>query len=167
MCCVCCLCNASLSLALFRALCYVPAVEASSVSNVSSTSSSSSSSNGDVAAASENSEAEQQPLASPEAAVAAALAAGLPQQLVDALSAEQLQQQPQLVASWATWLRVWRGRLAEEGMPDSERMAMQAAASPKFVPRQHLLQVGRPSPPPPLRWCLAALLVLPGLCNVS
>jgi uncharacterized protein YdiU (UPF0061 family) len=41
----------------------------------------------------------------------------------------------------AAWLRVWKGRLAEEGVPDEQRMAMQMAASPKFVPRQHLLQV--------------------------
>jgi uncharacterized protein YdiU (UPF0061 family) len=124
----------------FRALAHIPTADTSS-----SSSSSSSEANNNGSSSSSTSllaeGQEQQPLASPEAAVAAALAAGLPQRLVDALSAEQLQQQPQVIDGWAAWLRVWRGRLAEEGMQDEQRMAMQAAASPKFVPRQHLLQV--------------------------
>lgn len=32
-------------------------------------------------------------------------------------------------------------RLREDGVPDAERMASQDRANPKFVPRQHLLQV--------------------------
>jgi uncharacterized protein YdiU (UPF0061 family) len=125
----------------FRALAHIPTAD----SNGSSSSSSSAANNNGSSSSSSLAEAdaaqEQQPLASAEAAVDAALAAGLPQRLIDALSAEQLQQQPQVIESWAAWLRVWRGRLAEEGVPDEQRMAMQMAASPKFVPRQHLLQV--------------------------
>jgi uncharacterized protein YdiU (UPF0061 family) len=122
----------------FRALAHIPTTDSSS------SSSSAANNNGSSSSSSPTGEDQQQglpPLDSPEAAVDAALAAGLPQRLIDALSAEQLQQQPQLIEGWAAWLRVWKGRLAEEGVPDAQRMAMQASASPKFVPRQHLLQV--------------------------
>jgi uncharacterized protein YdiU (UPF0061 family) len=124
----------------FRALAHIPTADSSSNG---SSSSSAANNNGSSSSSSAEADAaqEQQPLASVEAAVDAALAAGLPQRLIDALSAEQLQQQPHVIDSWAAWLRVWKGRLAEEGLPDEQRMAMQMAASPKFVPRQHLLQV--------------------------
>jgi uncharacterized protein YdiU (UPF0061 family) len=128
----------------FRALAHIPTAD-TAASNGSSSSSAAnnngSSSSSSVAESADAAQEEQQPLASAAAAVGAALAAGLPQRLVDALSAEQLQQQPQLIESWAAWLRVWKGRLSEEGLSDEQRMAMQMAASPKFVPRQHLLQV--------------------------
>ncbi|WIA41728.1 hypothetical protein OEZ86_009071 [Tetradesmus obliquus] len=126
----------------FRALAHIPTADSSSSSSSSSSAANNngSSSSSLAAADQEQDEPNLPPLASPEAAVAAAVAAGLPQRLIDALSAEQLQQQPQLIEGWAAWLRVWKGRLAEEGLPEGQRMAMQAAASPKFVPRQHLLQ---------------------------
>jgi uncharacterized protein YdiU (UPF0061 family) len=127
----------------FRALAHIPSAATSSNGSSSSSAAGNNGSSSSSSSSAETNQAQQQqqPLASTEAAVDAALAAGLPQRLVDALSAEQLQQQPQLVESWAAWLRVWQGRLAEEGLPDEQRMAMQMAASPKFVPRQHLLQV--------------------------
>jgi hypothetical protein len=42
---------------------------------------------------------------------------------------------------WRAWLGAWRAKLAEEGVPDAERWAAMKAANPKFIPRQHLLQV--------------------------
>jgi hypothetical protein len=47
------------------------------------------------------------------------MAAGLPSQLVGALTADALAEEgPTLVDEWGTWLRLWRARLAEEGMQE-------------------------------------------------
>lgn len=110
----------------FRALAHTPGTAAgagASSSNGSSDSSStgpsstSSSSETPTAAEAAGQEGEQFP--TPGAAVEAALAAGLPQQLVDALTADALAEEgPALVEEWATWLRLWRARLAEEGMAE-------------------------------------------------
>jgi uncharacterized protein YdiU (UPF0061 family) len=82
------------------------------------TTSSGSSDSGDGSAAAAG---EQRPYPTASAALAAALAAGLPQQLVDALEGDALAETPGLVDEWATWLRLWRGRLAEEGLPEQVR----------------------------------------------
>ncbi|KAF8058303.1 selO [Scenedesmus sp. PABB004] len=74
------------------------------------------------------------------AGAAAARTAGLPARLVDALTGEALDADAALVGDWAAWLGAWRARLAADGEADAPRMARQRAASPKFVPRQHLLQ---------------------------
>ena len=43
----------------------------------------------------------------------------LPQRLVEALTADALAEEgPALVEEWATWLRLWRARLAEEGVAE-------------------------------------------------
>jgi hypothetical protein len=73
-----------------------------------------------AAAAEPVEQAEQYP--TPAAAVEAAVAAGLPSQLVDALTADALAEEgPALVDEWVTWLRLWRARLAEEGMQEEVR----------------------------------------------
>lgn len=158
-------CPAGLSLLLqpqadftntFRALSYIPSTEPHTPAAAAAAANTPSSSNGNGGSSSSSStplEASDlsepsastaaEPLESPAAAVAAAVAAGLPQKLVDALSSEALMQDPSLIDQWAQWLRVWRLRLQEEGLSDQERMRVQQAASPKFVPRQHLLQVGQ------------------------
>lgn len=124
----------------FRALSYIPtrATDPSSNGDGSNTSTSTSSSTSEAAP-----ESTPQPLESTTAARYAALAAGLPETLVDALTLEALMEDPLLIDQWSQWLRVWRARLQEEGLSDAERMKMQQAVSPKFVPRQHLLQVRR------------------------
>jgi uncharacterized protein YdiU (UPF0061 family) len=140
----------------FRALSYIPTREthssSSSAAAGTSSSSSSSSSNGNGSSNSSggapqtpdlsepSASTAPEPLESPAAAIFAAVSAGLPEKLVDALTADALMQDPSLIDQWAQWLRVWRLRLQEEGLSDQERMKMQQAASPKFVPRQHLLQ---------------------------
>lgn len=48
---------------------------------------------------------------------------------------------PEAEAAWLQWLRVYRLRLREEGVPDEQRRRQQDAVNPKFIPRQHLLQV--------------------------
>jgi hypothetical protein len=64
----------------------------------------------------------------------------LPPELAAAIPEAQLT--AEAAAGWRAWLGAWRGRLAEEGVPEAQRVAAMKAASPKFVPRQHLLQVG-------------------------
>ncbi|KAI8475947.1 MAG: hypothetical protein J3K34DRAFT_453224 [Monoraphidium minutum] len=65
-------------------------------------------------------------------------ARGLPAALAAAIPEEQLTEEE--AASWHAWLGAWRARLREEGVADEERWAAMKRASPKFVPRQHLLQ---------------------------
>jgi len=106
----------------FRALVHIPntpspAAAATSGNGSSSAASASSSSS---TAGQEQEQAESFP--SPGAAVAAAVSAGLPQQLVDACTADALAEEgPALVDEWVTWLRLWRARLAEEGTPEKVR----------------------------------------------
>ena len=106
----------------FRALAHTPGTAGTSSSNgssASSTSPSSTSGSSETPAAAEAAGQEGEQFPTPGAAVEAALAAGLPQQLVDALTADALAEEgPALVEEWATWLRLWRARLAEEGMAE-------------------------------------------------
>lgn len=91
-----------------------PSSASTSGNGSSSTSSSEASSS---SAAAEAAEQEQYP--TPGAAVEAAVAAGLPSQLADAMTADALAEEgPALVDEWVTWLRLWRARLAEEGMQE-------------------------------------------------
>jgi uncharacterized protein YdiU (UPF0061 family) len=112
----------------FRALAHTPGTAAATTTNGSSsgsgsdsTPSTSSSSSGVSASAAEQQggDAEQEQYSSSEAAEEAYRAAGLPQRLVDAFTADALAEEgPALVDEWSTWLRLWRGRLAEEGLPE-------------------------------------------------
>ncbi len=43
------------------------------------------------------------------------------------------------MAAWREWLRLWRARLAEEGLQDAERAALQDMTNPALVPRNHVL----------------------------
>lgn len=43
-------------------------------------------------------------------------------------------------ASWAAWLRLYRGALAGDALPPAERAALQDGANPLYVPRNYLLQ---------------------------
>ncbi|KAG2499596.1 hypothetical protein HYH03_002537 [Edaphochlamys debaryana] len=64
---------------------------------------------------------------------------GMPPSLAAALNdGEQMSEEG--VAEWSQWLQAYRARLRADGRPDPERQAAQRLASPKFVPRQHLLQ---------------------------
>jgi hypothetical protein len=65
--------------------------------------------------------AELPPLPSGAAAIEAALAAGLPGVLVDALTGDAVAEDPGVIGEWVTWLRLWRARLAEEGLPEKVR----------------------------------------------
>lgn len=129
-----------LVLVLYRALIHTPGTASGSESASAPTSNGSSSSSGNssssaststdadastaaastpasTAAPAQDQEAEQYP--TPGAAVEAAVAAGLPQHLVDAMTADALAEEgPALVDEWTTWLRLWRARLAEEGIPE-------------------------------------------------
>lgn len=42
--------------------------------------------------------------------------------------------------AWKEWIASYRKTLQNEGLDESERMAMQNATNPKYIPRQHLLQ---------------------------
>jgi uncharacterized protein YdiU (UPF0061 family) len=64
--------------------------------------------------------------------------AGLPAALAAAIPGDKLDDAA--AASWRAWLGAWRAKLRAEGAPDAERWAAMRRASPKFVPRQHLLQ---------------------------
>ncbi|KIZ03595.1 hypothetical protein MNEG_4369 [Monoraphidium neglectum] len=63
---------------------------------------------------------------------------GLPAELAAAIPAEELTEEA--AAGWRAWLGAWRAKLREEGVADAERAASMKRASPKFIPRQHLLQ---------------------------
>lgn len=114
----------------FRALAHTPGTAAATTNGSTSSSGSgdstatgtSSSSGGGSAPAAEQQGgdvAEQEQYSSSEAAVEAYRAAGLPQRLVDAFTADALAEEgPALVDEWSTWMRLWRGRLAEEGLAE-------------------------------------------------
>ena len=68
-----------------------------------------------------------------------AAAAILPPTLAAAVPADKLTEEA--AAGWAAWLGAWRAKLRAEGLPDAARWAEMKRASPKFIPRQHLLQV--------------------------
>jgi uncharacterized protein YdiU (UPF0061 family) len=68
---------------------------------------------------------------------------GLPRALEQALSSSRALSSPERAAEWRQWVSAWRAALRAEGGPaadDAQRQALQRSASPKFVPRQHLLQ---------------------------
>ena len=79
------------------------------------------------------------------AATAAAAAGADPEQLPPllraALDEAALQDNPERVAAWLQWLAAWRVKLKEEGLEEAERQALQKSVNPKFIPRQHLMQV--------------------------
>ncbi|MEW5306788.1 MAG: hypothetical protein WDW36_009226 [Sanguina aurantia] len=47
---------------------------------------------------------------------------------------------PERAAAWAEWVSFYQARLRSQDLSDSDRIAFQDAANPKFIPRQHLLQ---------------------------
>jgi uncharacterized protein YdiU (UPF0061 family) len=114
----------------YRALSDVPALpeesETSGVSSSSSAPSSMSSGGGEGEAGGEGS--------TPR--LPSALAAVLPEAVLGS---------PERVAAWQEWLDRWRVRLVDAWGRDEEahaqRRKLQKLASPKYVPRQHLLQV--------------------------
>jgi uncharacterized protein YdiU (UPF0061 family) len=57
------------------------------------------------------------------------------------LNEDTLRDKPEQVAAWLQWLAAWKAKLLEEGLEEGERQAVQKSANPKFIPRQHLLQV--------------------------
>jgi len=69
---------------------------------------------------------------------------GLPASLERALaSSPTALSDPSRLAAWRQWLGAWRAALRAAGGPsavDASRQALQRASSPKYVPRQHLLQ---------------------------
>jgi serine/tyrosine/threonine adenylyltransferase len=69
---------------------------------------------------------------------------GLPRALEAALASSPIAlSDPSRLAAWRQWLGAWRAALRAEGGPsadDARRQALQRSASPKYVPRQHLLQ---------------------------
>lgn len=70
-------------------------------------------------------------------------AGGLPRSVEAALrGSKALSTEPRL-AAWRSWVSAWRAALRAEGgqsVDDASRQKLQRSASPKFVPRQHLLQ---------------------------
>jgi hypothetical protein len=67
--------------------------------------------------------------------------ADLPPALVACLAPKALQEDPGRAPAWRQWLGAWRAALRAEGVSCEERQRRQKAVSPKYVPRQHLLQV--------------------------
>lgn len=63
---------------------------------------------------------------------------GLPPALAAAIP--EAQRTDEAVSGWLAWLGAWRAQLRQEGVADEARWAAMKRASPKFVPRQHLLQ---------------------------
>jgi uncharacterized protein YdiU (UPF0061 family) len=129
----------------FRALAHIPTGSNSSSpgdsANCSSSSNSGSNNSGGQDHAAAASADPEKVLSSASDAVGVATAAGIPQQLAEAFDGAAVAAAPELIDEWLQWMRVWQGRLQEEGLPEAERQAMQKLASPKFIPRQHLLQV--------------------------
>jgi uncharacterized protein YdiU (UPF0061 family) len=68
---------------------------------------------------------------------------GLPSALARALAPSKALSTPERAAEWRAWVSAWRAALRAEGglaRDDAARQRLQRSASPKFVPRQHLLQ---------------------------
>jgi uncharacterized protein YdiU (UPF0061 family) len=66
--------------------------------------------------------------------------AALPEPLLAALGGPAaLPQERQ--AAWLQWLAVYQAALRAEGVADAERQAGQDSANPKYIPRQHLMQL--------------------------
>lgn len=42
-------------------------------------------------------------------------------------------------SAWRDWVKQWRAALAAEGLPEAERKALQDAANPVLVPRNHVM----------------------------
>ena len=47
----------------------------------------------------------------------------------------------ELSVTWMEWIAAYKEALRKDGLPEEERVQKQNAANPKFIPRQHLLQV--------------------------
>eukprot|EP01026_Neomeris_dumetosa_P044757 TRINITY_DN37913_c0_g1_i2.p2 TRINITY_DN37913_c0_g1~~TRINITY_DN37913_c0_g1_i2.p2 ORF type:complete len:263 (-),score=26.92 TRINITY_DN37913_c0_g1_i2:292-1080(-) len=62
----------------------------------------------------------------------------LPDELLAAIGGK-LSEEREL--EWTQWVNLYRQKLLEEGMDESERIKIQNAVNPVYIPRQHLLQI--------------------------